>query len=1442
MFLIYDTETTGLPKDFNAPLSDSDNWPRLVQLAWQIHDEEGQLLEVKNYIVKPEGFTIPYNAEKIHGISTKRALKQGMPLEEVLEEFEKDIAKARFLVGHNLSFDLNIVGAEHCRLNKGSELLKKEVIDTKDESTNFCAIPGRGGRFKWPSLTELHEKLFGVAFEEAHNAAADVEATTRCFLELVRLSVIDHKRLGLSPEFDSKFKEKNPNPIEAIGLNIQPYAPDDLGEEYEEEEAVGPTNVDVEGFLEQLEEVNFTHLHNHTQYSILQSTSEINKLAEKASQLGMPAVAMTDLGNLMGAFHFVNAVEKVNKTAKRRLKAIVGVELFVCRDRLNKSTKDNGYQQVFLAKNKNGYHNLAKLSSAGYIEGFYYVPRIDKDILVQLKEDVIALTGGLKGEIPDLILNHGEEQAEQAFQWWKEQFGDDFYVELNRHGLPEEDKVNEVLLAFAKKYDVKVIAANNTFYLNKSDADAHDVLLCIKEGEKKSTKIGKGRGFRYGFPNDEFYFKSPEEMKKLFADIPEAIENTNEIVEKIEPFGLKRDVLLPKFEFPDEFKDPLDEEDGGNRGENAYLRHLTYEGAKERYGELSEEIIERLDFELETIKNSGYPGYFLIVQDFIAEARKMGVSVGPGRGSAAGSAVAYCLKITNIDPIKYDLLFERFLNPERISMPDIDIDFDDRGRGKVIEWVVNKYGSQQVAQIITYGTMAAKSSIRDAGRVLDLPLPDTDRIAKLVPDVKLKKLFAMDEKTMKDKLGADNFPLGKELVQLAEGQGLEAEVVKKAHTLEGSVRNTGIHACGVIITPSDIREHIPVAVSKDSDMWCTQFDNSVVEDAGLLKMDFLGLKNLTILKDAVALIKERHGVDIDPDEIPLDDQKTYELFHRGETVGIFQYESPGMQKYLKELKPDKFEDLIAMNALYRPGPIKYIPNFIARKHGREEIQYDVPISEKYLKDTYGITVYQEQVMLLSQLLAGFSKGQADTLRKGMGKKKKDVIDALFPLFLEGCAKNGHPEDKVRKIWKDWEQFASYAFNKSHSTCYAYIAFQTAYLKANYPAEYMAALLTNNMNDIKEVSKFMEECKHIGVPVLGPSVNESNYYFTVNKEGAVRFGLGAIKGVGKSAVESIIECRKEGGEFKNVFDFTKRVDLRAVNKRTMENLVVAGAFDEFDNCHRATFFYVDPESGKGQSFIEKAVKFGAAYQESLNGPPDLFGESSSDGLVEPEIPVCDPWDPMFSLSQEKEVVGMYLSGHPLDDYRFHIEHFCNGSLSLLNDDLEKLNGRMFSMAGIVVDSEHRIGKTGKPFGFVTIEDFETSYRFALFGEDYAKFKLYMVDGAFVWFRVQIQYKEYRKRHEVNINEICYLSDVLNTLPKKLQASLPIGQINPAFVSELKETLELYKGTTPLNINVVAEGPEQKLVSVGFQSAKLKVRICEELVRDLSNMNFRRFRFN
>jgi len=1451
MYLIFDTETTGLPKRWNAPVTDVDNWPRCIQIAWQLHDELGNCIEHQDYLIRPDGFNIPYDAEKIHGISTALATEQGLALSEVLELFNSALSKTTFVVGQNLGFDLNIMGCEFHRLQLASPLSELPVLDTCTEKTaSMCQIPGgRGGKFKLPTLTELHQFLFHKPFGEAHNATADVEATTRCFLELIRRQEFTIDQLQASNDYYQRFQQENPEEITPIGLkhvNLKQESAKIAARIQQEQESVTPQKITTE-VPDILNDVEVVHLHNHSQFSVLQSTISIKNLVAAASDNQMPAVALTDHGNMMGAFHFVKEIGNYNRAIRQKnmdaeaanepadaqeIKGIVGCEFFVCEDHTNKSQKDNGYQIVFLAKSKKGYHNLVKMSSKAYTDGFYYLPRIDRAIVETYKDDLIVLTGNLYGEVPSKILNVGERQAEEALLWWKEKFGADLYVEIMRHNQEDEDRVNPVLISLAQKHAIKLVATNNTYYINQEDANAHDILLCVKDGEKQATPIGRGRGYRYGLPNQEYYFKSSEEMKSLFKDIPEAIVNIQDVVDKIEPFELARDVLLPKFDIPQEFVNPADEVDGSNFGENAYLRHLTYQGAEKRYGELTDAIKERLDFELKTIENTGYPGYFLIVEDFIRVARSMDVSVGPGRGSAAGSVVAYCLWITNIDPIKYNLLFERFLNPDRVSMPDIDIDFDDEGRGRVMDYVIDKYGSSQVAQIITYGTMAAKSSIRDTARVLDLPLGDADRIAKLIPNMaKLNKIFNTPEKELKAKFRSEDMELINQLLNLSEGDDLEAETINQAQVLEGSLRNTGIHACGVIITPGDITNYVPIATAKDSDLYVTQFDNSVVEDAGLLKMDFLGLKTLTLIKDTVKIVKAKHDITLDPDQFPLDDALTYELFQRGETVGVFQYESPGMQKHMRDLKPTVFADLIAMNALYRPGPIEYIPSFIRRKQGDEEISYDLPEMKEYLEETYGITVYQEQVMLLSQKLADFTKGEADVLRKAMGKKQISVLDKMKPKFINQAAAKGMAADKLEKIWTDWEKFASYAFNKSHSTCYAWIAYQTAYLKAHYPAEYMAAVLSNNMNDIKQVTFFMEECKRMKLNVLGPDVNESYYKFSVNKDNAVRFGMGAIKGVGHGAVKTIVEERKNEGPYKSIFDLAKRIDLRAANKKAFENLANAGGFDCFPNTHRAQYFQ---DEGDGVTFLEKTIKYANRYQENKNSAQvSLFGESSDVQIEEPEIPPCETWGTMEKLAREKEVVGIYISGHPLDDFKLEMQNFCNGDISVFHDMSSFIN-KEISFGGVVTDVQHRVSKQGKGWGTFTIEDYMNSHEFRIFGEEYLKFKHFLMHNNFVFVRALIR-EGWTNRDtgakgepRLQFNSFQLLHDIMESYAKKLSIQLNIKEISEEKVQSIKALLQMHSGNHNLKFVIYDDEDELKLE---MSSRLQKIKISQELLEEL-----------
>jgi DNA polymerase-3 subunit alpha len=1430
MYLIFDTETTGLPKRWDAPLTDSENWPRCIQIAWQIHDAKGEVVSHEDYLIQPDGFTIPFDSEQVHGISTALAEAKGTPLVEVLDQFDAALNQVDYVVGHNVSFDRNIMGAEYLRSGREDVLEGKAIVDTcTEETATLCQLPGgRGGKFKLPTLSELYHFLFQENFEEAHNATADVEATSRAFLELLRKDQLHPKSFENQAAQTIEIKARR-TPFSPIGLSHENLKEASAG--LKKEKVAPEVEQPVAGISTALAEAPFVHLHNHSQFSVLQATSRINQLVSAAAEDQMPALALTDHGNLMGAFHFIKAINGHNAKVDddQKIKPIIGCEFYVCDDHKDKTRRDDGYQIVFLAKNKAGYHNLAKLTSAAYVDGFYYVPRIDRQLVEQYKEHLIVLSGNMYGEVPSKILNVGDRQAEEALQWWHDQFGEDFYLELMRHGEEGENRANEVLIAFSSKYNIPLVATNNTYYTKKEEANAHDILLCVKEGEKQATPIGRGRGFRYGFPNQEYYFKTSEEMKRLFQDVPEAILNLEALVDKIEPFELARDVLLPQFEIPEEYQ--VDNDSDGKKGENNYLRYLTYEGAKKRYKELTDAIRERIDFELNVIANTGYPGYFLIVQDFIAAAREMDVSVGPGRGSAAGSVVAYCLKITNIDPIEYDLLFERFLNPDRVSMPDIDIDFDDEGRGRVMDYVIEKYGSKQVAQIITYGTMAAKSSIRDTARVLDLPLGEADRIAKLLPNIKLGKIFSSTDEELKESLRTEEISRVNEIKSLAEEDSISGQTIQQAKVLEGSLRNTGTHACGVIITPDDITQFVPVATAKDSDLYVTQFDNSVVEDAGLLKMDFLGLKTLTLIKDTVKLVKYKHNIDLDPDQFPLDDPKTYALFQKGETVGIFQYESAGMQKYLKDLKPTVFADLIAMNALYRPGPLEYIPSFVDRKNGKEEISYDLPVMQEYLEETYGITVYQEQVMLLSQKLAGFSKGDADVLRKAMGKKIFALLQKLKPQFLEGGKANGHPEEILEKIWKDWEAFAAYAFNKSHSTCYAWIGFQTAYLKAHYPAEYMAAVLSNNMNDIKQVTFFMEECRRMGLKVLGPDVNESFYKFAVNDEQAIRFGMGAIKGVGRGAVETIIEHRKEG-KYHSIFDLVKRIDLRAANKKAMENLVLAGGFDSFGETHRAQYFNPD---GEGITFLEKVIRFGVKYQEHLNSAQvSLFGEATDQTYQDLTIPLCEPWNNLIRLKKEKEVVGIYISSHPLDDFTHEMEYFVNISLNRLGD-LDHLVNRELSLGGIVNDVEHLESRNGKGWARFTVEDFTDQYEFRIFGEDYLKYRHFLVVNQFIRIRMMIRQGWTNKETgKVGAPRMQYLSfemlqNTIENNAKKLTLQLDIHQLNEDKVRALQSHLKRFKGDKTLFFNVY--DPEKK-IKLTLNSKTQKVKITSALLDELA----------
>ena len=1126
--------------------------------------------------------------------------------------------------------------------------------------------------------------------------------------------------------------------------------------------------------------IPFVHLHVHSQYSILDGQAPVKALVDKAIANGMRGMAITDHGNMFGIKEFHDYVNKLNKKRgdDEKFKPIFGCEVYVAnKDRHEHIDKrDIGRHLILLAKNLKGYKNLIKIVSHGWTEGFYSHPRTDHSELEKYHEGIICCSACLGGEVPQLIMNGQMNQARETIQWFKNVFGDDYYLELQRHKATvaranhetyeKQCLVNDALMQFAKELDIKLICTNDSHFVNEEDADAHERLICLSTGKKLTDE-------NVMMYSKQEWFKTQEEMNEVFADVPEALQNTNEILDKVEIYSIDHAPILPDFPLPDGFDN-----------EDDYLRYLVYEGAKERWPELDEEHRERIDFELETIKNMGFPGYFLIVQDYIRMAPKLGCTVGPGRGSAAGSAVAYCLGITKIDPMKYDLLFERFLNPDRISLPDIDTDFDDDGRAAVLNYVTEKYGAEKVAHIVTYGTMAAKSAIKDVARVEDLSVAESNRLAKFIPsspnempDDKNGKKYKI---TVKNCLECfDDFR-----AELNNEDPRVGETIRFAEKLEGSVRNTGVHACGVIIGRDDITDWVPVSTATDSDgerIIVTQYEGGVIESTGLIKMDFLGLKNLSIIKEALANIKLNHGVDIDIEKIPIDDPKTYELYCKGQTSGTFQFESAGMQKYLIELHPTCFEDLIAMNALYRPGPMDYIPQFINRKQGREPIQYDIPCMEKYLKETYGITVYQEQVMLLSRQLAGFTRGQSDTLRKAMGKKQIDKMNELETLFYEGGEKNGHDKKVLNKIWEDWKKFASYAFNKSHATCYSWVAYQTAYLKANYPSEYMAAVLSSNLNDVDKLSKYMDECRSMGIEVLGPNINESYKSFSATKDGRIRFGLAGIKGVGASCVDSIVEERDKNGTYKDIFDFVQRINQGACNRKALESMALAGAFDDFKEIKREDFFEVNP---RNESFSETLMRFGQRYQTSQQEMQNsLFGAFGAIEVATPAIPNAEPWSQLERLNRERDLVGMYLSAHPLDPYYIEVNYGCDTPLAEVKQHADELDKEL-TMGGLVVDFQTRMGKKGGQFGILKIEDYSGSFEFMLFGNKFVDYQKFGVPGYALVVRGAYE-KGYGDNVRFNVKSIDLLENLKGKMLKNLLVTLRDDDLNT--IDFLKQNL-------------------------------------------------------
>ena len=1234
---------------------------------------------------------------------------------------------------------------------------------------------------------------------------------------------------------------------------------------------------------------DFVHLHVHTYYSILDGQSSISRLVDKAIGNGMKGMAITDHGDMFGIKEFFDYCNGVNgKRAKEGLepfKPIFGCEMYVARHRKEDKVKENGdrsgYHLIVLAKNYKGYKNLIKLVSNSWIDGFYGRPRTDRADLERYHEGLIICSACIGGEVPKKIINDDIEGAREAVQWYHNLFGDDYYLELQRHEVkdpsqranretfPLQQKANKVLLELAKEYGVKVICSNDAHFVDEENAEAHDHLLCLSTGKDLDDPT------RMLYTKQE-WFKTREEMNDVFQDLPEALSNTLEILDKVETYDIEHAPIMPFFPIPEEFgteeqwrekftpEQLFDEFTSDENGENQlpreegekkikklggidklyrikfeadYLAKLAYEGAERLYPTpLTDEVSERIKFELHIMKTMGFPGYFLIVQDFINSAQQeLGVMVGPGRGSAAGSVVAYCLGITKIDPIKYDLLFERFLNPDRISLPDIDTDFDDDGRGRVLEWVEEKYGHENCAHIITYGTMATKNSIKDVARVEKLPLDKANYLCKLIPD-KLPDGLKMN--------------IGNAIKCIPELREAEASADPKlrntmeyAKMLEGTVRGTGIHACGFIICRDPISDWVPVSVAEDKNdpghkLHCTQYDGHVIESTGLIKMDFLGLKTLSILKEAVENIRITTGKVIDLDTIPIDDADTYRLYAEGRTIGTFQFESPGMQKYLRELQPTVFEDIIAMNALYRPGPMDYIPSFIARKNGREEIKYDIPCMEKYLKDTYGITVYQEQVMLLSRQLADFTRGESDALRKAMGKKKKAIVDAMKPKFIEGGKKNGHDPAVLEKIWGDWEKFASYAFNKSHATCYSWVAYQTAYLKAHHPAEYMAAVMSRNLDNITEITKLMDECKAMGIPTLGPDVNESWQKFSANHHGEIRFGISAIKSVGGAAADVIIEEREKNGPYKNIFDFIQRVNLSACNRKCVESLVLSGGFDSFGSMKREDFF---AKNTKGETFIETLIRYGQLYQnEMAQARNSLFGGDNAVEIATPPIIKGEQWSDIERLNKEREYVGIYLSAHPLDEYRIVLDNLCNTKCAELND-LSTLSDREdIIFGGIVTSNQQKYTKNGKPCGFVNIEDYNGTGQLAFFGEDWGKWNGMLIVGSSVYITAKCvpRFRD-SNLYDLKVQNIEYLPTVKERSIDRFTINITTDDLDSLVVEELNQIIREHPGKTKLFFQLHDRKGNNHVL---LKSRTHEIDVRQDLIKFIENHDFLDYNIN
>ena len=1374
MYLIFDTETTGFPKNEKQAPDASDNWPRLVQLSWQLHDAKGALVSHGDQLIRPVGFDIPRGAERVHGISTALAEKKGAPLAEVLDRFEDEVKKTKYLVGHNLDFDKNTLLSEYIRLKKESTMTDCSMLDTMkdDVALSKATASGKYGRPKYKRLTELYELLFDKPLKNAHNAAYDVEATAQCFFEML-----------------AKGKLQKAPQVGRDEIHYEPPKELSKTEKYKKEEKKSQKKISVRAPAPAVQTggaLAFCHLRAHSQHALSPGTLGVEDIIKTAKEHNMEAVALTDLGNLFGAFQFVKHAEQ------KGIKPIVGCEFYLSDRRKEKKftreQPDKRWQQVLLAKNAEGYKQLCQLSSLGYTEGLYGLyPRIDKALIQKHKDHLIALSGNARGELARTILHDGKSKAQQVVEWWLDVFGDDFYIELMPH--EEEAFLQDELLGLAQRHGVKVVATSDIFYGQKEEAKTHEILMKIKTMGLRTANF-MGKKAKNPSESGGYYFRSGQEMKACFSGVPEALTNTMEVAKKVTSYAIRQKVMLPRCTVPTSFA-----------SQDEYLAHLSHEGAKKRYGALSSDLKKRLTYELGVIKKMNFAGYFITVERIVREARKRNIAVGPGRGSAAGSLVVYCIGITSIDPIRYGLLFERFLNPERVSLPDIDVDFDDERRDELIGWIRTHYGEDRVAQIVTYNTMGARLAIRDCARVMDFPLHEANQLANMIP----KRLGCTLEEAYKENPA---------LKEVKDEEGPAAAVLVQAEKLEGSVRNISTHACGLIIAPTALQKVVPLMVSKETQFLITQYDNRTVEEMGLLKIDLLGLRTLSVLRKALLLIEKNHGKKIDLENLSLDDAETYALYQRGDTHAVFQFESGGMQRYLKELKPDCFEDLVAMNSLYRPGPMEHIPRFIARKSGKEPITYDLPVMERHLKETYGITIYQEQVMLLAQELAGFSRNKADNLRKAMGKKEDKRMEKLKPAFEKGCQERGHDLKVCEEIWREWESFAKYAFNKSHAAAYSLISYQSAYLKAHYPTEFMAATLSSNLNQMDRITALSEECQNMGITLLPPNINEADVYFSPRPGKKIVFALAGIKGMGRLAAEHIVAERDKAGFFHDIFDFAERMEhavkasgppdkqrtrVRGLGRGTYELLAEAGCFDAFPDHHRRA--YLEPEK---KNLIEAALQ---AAQKSTISHDEKQSHLFSSGTPKAEESILKPYTKGEEAQLEKERLGLYLSAHPMAPFRPLIQGCGLGTLADLDAPSEgekRQNDRPQRQAvGLLTGVEQRKNKRGEAYSIVALEDVSGSFQYRLWGTLHEAFHKHKDQhtGIFPWYvSGKMSYSKFKRADEFKTEELMPFSTYLSRRTEGLVAEVVAKDLNNSLIDRLEALLKAHTGDYPFHICV------------------------------------------